>query len=694
MMGAETVNEGALRQVEPLWAELLEDVRDGLDQNRVRAGECALNRVNLSGECGVAWSQSKGLLRTAKRQEPEDDRLRQHYRWLKRKLFKTKPQLTAHPGGLELVDAKRANVAERVFDFWRVNNGWLEAEEECYRWEFPTGRAYMEVCWEKGTMPLQRKGLRLLDEAVERVVDGRRVRSFVDEAEGDEVEGDIGFRVLYPNGVFLFPLSAPTWRAVERIVSIDLVTRGYLEEQLGEAVETGGMVPWKAGQVDYREMDALMELTGGEWAEKPRRGDELFLLVQSRERPNHRRLRGRLLVACGGVVLRDEELPYVDEAREIDPTNAFNLAMGVIPWFAERVVGSLLPPAPATILRGKQRQILEYMRLIQQNRYAVGLNKVFAQEGTFERQKWTDENGQILTYNNSSSRNPPTMIQGQPLLGAEQEKAALERSFDESAGRPTVLRGDNPPQVRGAFHLQILYEEASEILALEINAREKFAEQVGRLALAVWRRRASREQVLRIYGRERASHVWAWMGLDIAADLRVVEGSAMPRNHSAIVAQLVELLHYGAFTKDDGKPDYQAFWSMLELGVVNRAVQAKHMHRLQAENNFSEMLYGGKLVYPEAEEEHAIHIEVFRELMASPEYTRAEDGVKAVLKGHLQLRTEMFAEQAVGGAGIMGGGAPGDLGKGFAALNEARAGIGAPDAGMGAPGAAGGQVAA
>jgi hypothetical protein len=315
--------------------------------------------------------------------------------------------------------------------------------------------------------------------------------------------------------------------------------------------------------------------------------------------------------------------------------------------------------------------------LIAQNRYAVGLNKILAPEGAFERQKWTDENGQILTYNQSMTQAPPQMIQGQPLLGAAAELAAAERSFDESAGRPTVLRGENPMQVRGVTHYQVLYEEASEILALEVETREKFAEQVGRLALAIWRRRASREQVERIYGRERASHVWAWMTLDIAADLRVVDGSAMPRNHAYIVAELKEMLQLGAFVTADGKPDVLAFWAMMDLGVENLAVSARTMHRMFAENNFAEMLYGeGKrMVYPQEEEEHAVHIEVFRELMAGPEYTRADDRVKALIKAHLQLRGEMFAQQAVGGAGVMGGGSggAGELGKVFGALGAARA---------------------
>lgn len=48
------------------WQELLADVRDGLEANRYRAGECAINRIHLSGESGVAWSQKRGAVKDRK----------------------------------------------------------------------------------------------------------------------------------------------------------------------------------------------------------------------------------------------------------------------------------------------------------------------------------------------------------------------------------------------------------------------------------------------------------------------------------------------------------------------------------------------------------------------------------------------------------------------------------------------------
>lgn len=638
-----------------VWLGLLGDVRDGQEANRYRAGECHMNRVYLSGESGVAWSQKKGLLRLrSRRQEPQDDRMLQHYRWLKRKLFKTRPQLTAHAGGMELIDAERACVAERIFDYWRANNGWEEAEEEAYRWVFPCGRAFIEPVWRKvASRPKKRSELYVLDEPTRDESTGELSYLRLDEV--DDFEGDIAFRVLDPNATYMFPLTARRWEDVERVVSIDLVTHTWLEDAMGEEIAKSSLIPWEEKQVDYRTLDALHDSTGGQWSVKPRRGEELYLLVQSRERPTFRRPNGRLLIAAGGRVLRDEDLPYVDEARRIDPTNARNLTMGIVPWFSERVVGSLQPPAPATILRKKQREIVELMRLRWWNRWSVGLNKILAPEGSFDKQKWDDNNGQILYYNRSQLQSPPQLIPGQPLVGLETEIAAAERSFDESAGRPSVLRGENPPQVRGAFHFEMLYEEASEILALDVLARERLHEQAGLLALEIWRRRASREQVERIYGKERTSHVWAWMSTDVAADLRVKTGSSMPRNYAAVEAKLVELLQYGAFAKPDGTNDYQALWSMLELGQINRAVQEQHAHRLQAENNFARMLYSGDVVYPQEWEEHGIHVEVFRQRMARPEFYDAAPERRAIIQAHLNMRVAMAAMQAAGmrgGAGV------------------------------------------
>ena len=634
------------RLADPRWDELLADVRDGLDANRYRACECAINRIVLSGESGIAWSQKRGAVRVSQRQEPEDDRLLQQYRWLQRKLFKTKPQLTAHAGGLEVIDAQRAAVTERLFDYWRANNGWLETEEDAYRWLFPAGRAFVEPVWEKSPLVrVKRGGWRLLERPEEVEVGGRKRRTFMRREEREDFQGDVGFRLLDPNATFLFPLSARRWPEVERIVSIDLMSHERLEELLGEAVAETELEPWGEESIDYGVFESLRSLTGGEWAVRPAREERMYLLIQSRERPTFKRPEGRLTVAAGGRVLREEGLPYLAEAQEIDPTNARNLTMGVVPWFSERVIGSLQPPAPATILRRKQRQIVELMRLISQNRYQVALNKILVPDGSLEGQAWTDENGQILRYNRSVTQNPPQLIQGQPLVGAMGELEDARRSFDESAGRPQVLRGENPPQVRGAFHFEMLWEEASELLALDVRAREKLHENVGLLALAIWRRRATADQVERIYGKERTSHVLAWMNLDIRADLRIQEGSAMPRNYAATEAKVVELKQYNAFVTPDGKEDVEAFWTMLELGQLNRSVQARHMHRLAAENAFARMLYAGELIEPQAWEDHAIYVDVFREQMARPEFGEATPERQAAILAHLEMRGEMLGRQ-------------------------------------------------
>ena len=663
------------------WEELLADVRQGLDANRYRAAECAINRMMLSGEAGVAWSQKRGAVKVAKRQEPDDDRLLQQYRWLKRKLFKTRPQLTAHAGGIEVIDAQRAAVTERLFDYWRANNGWTAVEEDAYRWLFPCGRAFMEVVWEKSPLVKARRTTwSLLPKPEENAAGGRRRRTFVRREEAEDFQGDVAFRLLDPNATFLFPTSARRWEEVERIVSIDMATHTRLEELLGEAIAEDSLQPWAEESIDYGVFESLRSLTGGEWAVRPVQDERQYLVIQMRERPTFARPDGRLTIAAGGRVLRDEALPYLEEAQEIDPTNARNITMGVVPWFSERVIGSLQPPAPATILRRKQRQILDLMRLVHQNRHQVALNKIIAPENSFQRDEWSDENGQILRYNRSATQAPPTILQGQPLVGVAAELEDLRRSFDESAGRPTVLRGENPPQVRGAFHFEMLYEEASELLALDVQAREKLHENVGLLALAIWRRRATPEQVERIYGKERTSHVLAWMGLDIRADLRIKEGSAMPRNYAAIEAKVMELKASNAFRKADGTEDTDAFWAMLELGTLNRSVNARHMHRLQAENNFAAMLYGAALIEPQDWEDHAIHVDVFREQMARPEFNEAAPDRQAAIVAHLAMRGELLAKQfsaLSAGAGAAAG-LPGPQGLGQSAAGQA--GAAAPQA--------------
>jgi hypothetical protein len=626
------------------YKDLEERLRDGIDQLRVRSAQSALIRAELNNQTDLQFSLSTGLKRRTtakkKRVKPRSWKLSSHYRWWMRKMFKTKPTLTAYAGGKEAVDSERAQVVEAIFDHWRTNNGWLEAEKEVARWMYACGRGYCEPVWSQ--IPTFHKRVTRRKMLPTPTKNGKGLLSFVEESTVDAFGGDLQFRVHNPDATFLFPLSAKRWEEVHTIVTADIVTRDYIERFLGRPVAERELLPVETHEINQELVDNVARFTGS-YTDHTVRKDPRYLIITSRERPSFAYPAGRLRVVGGGMTLADEPLPYLQEVREIDPTDALNLTMGIVPWFGERVAGTLLPPSRARILRHQEEVIDALLEDIDINRRQFGQNRFIGPKSELQNNKITEEKGQVITYEGPGNSDI-TVLKAEPLVGAMTEKAAAEDTFDRIAGRPQVLQGSNDTQVRSAVHFDILREEAEEDLALDVTTREQFAEKVGRLALSIARRRYDVERVTLIYGEEKAGYASAFMATNIPYDLRIAEGSAMPRNYASREAKILDLWLAQAIVRPDGQPDPIAFWTMLDLGVVNPTASDTMKARQSAENDFRRMLYEGTPVTPQPHENHPLHLATYGALMEEERFKRAPDERKALVFAHLQLRTAMFGQ--------------------------------------------------
>lgn len=625
-------------------------LRDGVDQLRWRAADSALIRAELNGVEGMKFKVGVGFQqRNMKaRRKPKSHALKKFYRWWMRKMFKTKPTITAYAGGKENVDSERAQVAEAIFDHWRSNNGWMEAEKEVARWVFACGRGYCEPVWSQIPTFTKRVRRRKMGETPTKNRRGRL--SFVVDEEQTVFGGDMKFRVHNPDATFLFPLSAKRWEEVNQILTADVVSKDYLERFAGKALKEEDLIEVEESNLNYDLVDSVAKYTGS-YVDTSARREKRYLLIVSRERPSFAHPQGRLNIVAGGVdLVKDEPLPYLDEAREVDPTDCFNLTMGIIPWFGERVAGTLLPPSRARVLKDAEVDIDALMDDIATNRRQFGKNRFIGPKSELQDNEITEEHGQVLTYA-GAGREKVTVLQAQPLVGALQEQRAAEDNFDALAGRPQVLKGSNDTQVRSAIHFDILREEAEEDLALDVSYREMFAQNVGRFALAIARRRYDVEQVTAIYGEEKAGYAYEFMQASIRHDLRIEEGSAMPRNYASREAKIVDMWRYNMIVRADGTPDPLAAWAMMDNGVVNPTLMDTMRARTSAENDFRRMLYLGEPVTPQPHENHALHLTTYSALMEEERFKKAPEKNRALVFAHVQQRAAMYSQLVAGASG-------------------------------------------
>ena len=632
----------------------------------------------LSGNQWVASSQSKGIIPIENEtDEPRDtdNQMLNHFRRWNHYMFQSDPVITAFEGGRELADAERAKVAGSLCDYWEKNSGLRAAREDAAQWCGVAGVGYLVPRWQKDLKRVKRRTLEYVEDGVQD--DEGRIR-YTQEGEKTETRSDIFVDSYCPLHVHPFPLNARKWSRVEGVLTTDIVTYEWIKNNVdgGGDINEDELREIGDNEVNQQALEKLNRFVSPEFGlmPEPEENDRKYLLTQWFERPTKENPDGKYLLMAGDKIIKDEKLAFVDEAREVDPGDQYNLTMGIIPVFPLSFPGKLIPPAPfGHDMRKAQVRLNDILTDIRQNRKTVGRSKVLYEEGQMEDDAWTDEYGEKIPVKPDSSM-APQVYPGQPLSGSDFEFSLAERSFQQQSGQTSVLQGQNPSQVRAAFHLDILREESMTLMYDCISEQEKAYELTAKLMLAIARRRYSAERIIEIYGRDYMGHALTFATAKIDVDIRVKPGSMKPRNKAVTEAKLVELLQYGAFGQNGENIDQ--FWEMSELGTMNRAVNHDHKQTLRARNENTMMLRYHEIVIPWEQENHAIHMEEHRGEMARPEWYQADDEVKQIMLSHIEAHrefemsnlapeTQMPTEPVAGMA--PGAAAPGGKGGGGAA---------------------------
>jgi len=309
------------------------------------------------------------------------------------------------------------------------------------------------------------------------------------------------------------------------------------------------------------------------------------------------------------------------------------------PWGLE-------PPAPIGELRPAQISINELLTDEYRNRRTVGRNKLLIEQNAIDREQWTGEHGEMIEVRPGSMSFPPQFIQGQPLVGLSGELERAYARFEEMTGQTSVLRGQNPPNARAAFQLDILRNESMTLVYADVEQSEQCYELTARLALAIAKKRYTQERIIQIYGRDRAGDAITFKTAVINADVRVKQGSMQPRNHALREAKLTELLQYGAFIDPvTGKPNMDLFWQMSELGTMNRRIDAKNAAQSRAHNESKAMLLNSEPIEPYEHQDHDTHIAAHLRDMERDEFYDADEAIRALLITHVETHRRMLSEQ-------------------------------------------------
>ncbi len=635
----------------------------GREANLRMVAEAELNIAYLAGEQWSMWQMGSGLTpvenATGEDRAVDNRMLPAFLRWMNY-FFKSKPTITCHEGGLEIADSESASAASTLCDYWRSNNGWEPADRKKMAWLWAAGIGYTMPYWRKNSR-LVRKTVRKLGNELRKTKRGKR--TFMVDSEVLEWEGDVAVSYLCPLTTYLFPLDCEEWSKVEGVLHVSLETLDFLRSNVDENLDPKKMRPASEGDLNVDAMRKVLRLKnsqagkmmGLDAADKEK--GQRYLNMQYWQRPNKEYPDGRHVLTAGGILVHDGKLPYVNEAREIDPGDAHNLTMGIVATVVIDFPGVMVPPPPGTQWRPAQDAINELKTDQRANRRSIGRNKLVVEAGTIKRGAWTDEHGELIEVD-ASAKIQPHFTQGLPLAGLPSELNEAYNAFDEVTGQLPAIRGRNETQVRSAMHLDILREEAMDPVSVQVGNAEKAFEMTARLLLAIAKKRYSQEQVITICGRDKTAHALAFMDARITTDIRVTTGSMMPRNHALREAMLDEKFARGAFIDaKTGKNRTDKYWEMSALGTMNQAVDPEYQSKLMASQE-NAMIAHAKLdklplwvLIPIPEQDHQIHSEEHLRFMGTERFLRLDEARQAAIRAHheehVKLLTEQLAPQAL-----------------------------------------------
>lgn len=629
---------------ELLLDRLNEKRRLAAEAYRKRVADAEMSAAFLNGDQWIEYTWSQGIRPvdnpTNETRETENIMLPAYERWLYY-LFKERPVITAFAGGRELRDIEAAAVASAICDHLESNNGWAAARRQQAAWAAVAGVGYIVPVWRDTARTRTRVSYRQTEEPVENA-DG--TIAFVAPETTEEREGDIAFEAYSPLQTYLLPLDANEWPKVREILTVDVVSAEWIRDHF-EGVNPADLKPVTLESLNLAVLERINAFASPEFGlgTNTTSREDRYLVLQWFQRPTRDHADGRLVVSVGDRIVRDDVLPYIAEAREVDPADTHNLAMGVIPFFPGTAPGALFPPAPVGQWRKTQIRLNRLLTAESTNRHQVVKNKLLVEKNTLAPDAWTNADGEIIELKPGASIQP-RFIQAPPLAGIQAEKEDARAAFNDITGQQMVLQGRNPPQVRAAHQLDILRDEAMTLVFAVSEQFERAYELTARFVLAMARRRYSRERILEICGQDMAGAALTYESAVIPYDIRVKRGSMLPRNYALRNATLLEWFRYGLFVdQNTGKQQTEQVMDMMEWGTLERTLSPRQRQRNRAQYEAKLMLRDRQVVRPWEHEDHAVHIECHQADLARPEWYDADDAVQAIMLAHLEEHRQFEA---------------------------------------------------
>jgi hypothetical protein len=483
------------------------------------------------------------------------------------KYTKTKPIISATPGSGSADDAKAAQLAERLLEYWWGEFALDDKLAEAILWSIITGQGYWLIEWDQYastpmTFTLGPDGKPITNEKIKAAfLDQLRQRG-VEPQQKTVYMGDINVCVPSPFNVYLDP-SAQTfddckYAIIKYPMDPDMVKARWGVEVSPDSVPTPSDV-------------ALSFATGQNGDEKTTKDVYCGYFLPTPSNP-----KGRVVWWTKGVDKPLEDKPWPWKSRKLPLIKLPGLKLPGSVYDTSHVEQAI--PIQKELNRTLS-QMVEYKNLTIRPRVWAPTNSL--------RTRLTSEPGALYEYNPVGQFKPEVeQPRALPPYVFDLLKEVSSRLADVFA-LTEVSEGNVPPNVEAGIAIDLLQELSADRLMPTIKLIEKQLARAGQLMLELAQQYYIEPRQLAIYGSGGAVQVRKFSQADIAGGVTVhVEtGSGLPRTRAGRQAQIERWVEMQLIPADRA-------WKYLDIADLKGLASEMAADEDQAQREIDKLIEG------------------------------------------------------------------------------------------------------
>ena len=441
------------------------------------------------------------------------------------------------------------------------------------------------------------------------------------DAEGNPVfEGEVSVLVTPAFEVFPKDMGAENMSETESVIHAKVVPASYVFEKFGVALKGQDV--------------SVTSLGGGSDTIK-----DGVVYIERYTRPNDEYPNGALEIACGGELLYEGELPYLNGeggSRTFPFVKQDCLHMPGS-FFGRSVVDRLIPLQRAyNAVRNRKHEFL--------NRATFGVLTV--EDGSLDTEELADEGlapGRVLVYRQGGSA--PKFLEGNTLpTEFEQEEERLEKEFAVLSGVRDYTQKSYTSSVTSATGLQLLLSQDDSRLQNTVAAINHASKEIGRHILRLYKQFAGTARLTKITGDNERSQIYYFNANELRTSDVLFESEAVLSIEERRET-LLRLYEAGILQGEDGKISVAHKNSILEsFGLetldMGKDVSALHTQKAAQEN----VCFAKEEVEVDDYDDHALHIVEHTKYLLSLHLQRQKGEAKCRAEAHLKAHQEKIKE--------------------------------------------------